>query len=126
MLHHEGVFYWYGENKDGPTYTAFSLRCLSRAPSTQGRPWPSPLTAHEHLSYLQACTLPQPVCTDQFALLQLLLARACHARPVESKSCCQLSTNVGTDFLHLQRLARACGRHRHLMLLQQGPCDVEK
>ena len=28
MLYHEGVFYWYGENKDGPTYTAFSLRCL--------------------------------------------------------------------------------------------------
>lgn len=26
ILFHEGVFYWYGENKDGPTYTAFSLR----------------------------------------------------------------------------------------------------
>ena len=32
MLYHEGVFYWYGENKDGPTYTAFSLRCLSTCP----------------------------------------------------------------------------------------------
>ena len=33
MLYHEGVFYWYGENKDGPTYTAFSLRCLLKRPS---------------------------------------------------------------------------------------------
>lgn len=33
MLYHEGVFYWYGENKDGPTYTAFSLRCLSSSSS---------------------------------------------------------------------------------------------
>ena len=27
ILFHDGVFYLYGENKDGPTYTAFSLRC---------------------------------------------------------------------------------------------------
>ena len=27
ILVHDGVFYLYGENKDGPTYTAFSLRC---------------------------------------------------------------------------------------------------
>ena len=28
MIYHEGFYYWYGENKAGPTYTAYSVACV--------------------------------------------------------------------------------------------------
>ena len=28
VIYHEGVYYWYGENKAGSTYTAYSLGCV--------------------------------------------------------------------------------------------------